>query len=181
MEAIARDLRTILAELSVVARREPTNKRELSRALAKSFMDSLESEGAKILDTTTGSANYFCAEIGGVPVAISPFGSHEGFWEKLSAGFRDLKEKRGCRWGVVLFVLPEKRGLWIEGDDYDTYVLQERKKVHLIEVARAEKSEKAHSFHDSKEFLDLITKGPRLRARTMLVKKRRPSTSKGEL
>ena len=181
MEAIARDLRTILAELSVAARRERTNKRWLSHALAKSFMDSLESEGARILDPTTGNANYFCAEIGKVPVAISPFGSHEGFWEKVSAGFRSLKEKRGCRWGVVLFVLPKEKGLWIEGDDYDAHVLQEREKVHLIEVARAEKSGKAHPFHDSREFIDLITKGPRLRARTILVKKRSESTSKGEL
>jgi hypothetical protein len=180
MEDVSKDLRAILADLAVAWRKERMSKRWLSHTLAKSFVDDLEREGAKILETTTGNANYFCVEISGAPVAVSPFGSHEGFWEKLSDGFRTRKDELGCRWGVVLFVLPEKRGLWIEGNDYDAYVLRGGEKVHSFEVERAEKLGKAQPFYDSKEFFELISKGPKLRARTMLVKKPKKSTSKGE-
>jgi hypothetical protein len=180
METATSDFRTILAELAVAARKEKVTRGWLSHKLAKSFIASLESEGARIVETGTGNANYFCASIEAAFVAISPFGSHEGFWEKLSVGFRALKDRHLCRWGVVLFVLPEKRGVWIEGNDYDDYILKGREKVHLFEVSEAERRGVAHSFGDAKEFVELITKGPKVHAKTVLIKKPISLKPKGE-
>ncbi len=180
MEDVSKDLRAIRTNLAVAWRKERMSKRSLSHNLAKSFVDELQGKGAKILETTTGNANYFCVEISGAPVAVSPFGSHEGFWDKLSYGFRTRKDELGCRWGVVLFFLPGNRGLWIEGNDYDAYVLRGGEKVHSFEVERAEELGKAQPFYGGKEFLELISKGPKLRAKTMLVKKPKKSTPKGE-
>lgn len=117
-------------------------------------------------------------EIKGNPVAISPFGSYEGFWDKVSIGFRSLYARRTCRWGVVLFILPEKKGswkgIWIEGNDYDSHVLHDRElmKVNLHEVKKAERSGVAHSFFDCQEFVKLITRGPTTRPTALLIKKK---------
>jgi len=172
MEAVTLDLRAYLAELAAEGRKKRVDKRWLSHALAKFFMDSLEYAGVRILESGTGNANYFCAEIGGAPVAISPFGSHEEFWDKVSDGFRSLVMRRACRWGVVLFVLPERKGLWIEGSNYDAQVLQKQEKVHSPEVRRAEKLGIAHAFYETKGFMDLITHGPKIRSKTVLFKRR---------
>jgi len=172
---IITDLWSLLDEIREERKKERITKGEASHRLAKGFMDLLVGEGVRILETGIGNANYFCAEINGSPVAISPFGSHEEFWEKVSIGFRSLYVKRACRWGVVLFILPEKRGIWIEGNDYDSHVLHDRelKKVNSYEVKKAERSGLAHSFCDCKEFVNLIAHGPTTRPRALLIKKKK--------
>jgi len=169
------DLGSLLDEIKEESRKEKISKREASHRLANGFMDLLCSGGAKILEVGRGNSNYFCAEINGKSVAISPFGSHEEFWEKVSDGFRTLYAKRACRWGVVLFILPEKRGVWIEGNDYDSHVLHDKEllKVNSLEVKKAERSGIAHSFADCAEFINLISQGPIIRPKALLIKKKK--------
>ena len=62
---------------------------------------------------------------------MSPFGSHEEWWEKPSEGFRSMALKLDCEWGVVLFLLSEHVGLWIERLDFDSTVLKEKKRLTL--------------------------------------------------
>lgn len=173
MEMIVTDLRSLLDGIREERKKEKITNGEASHRLAKGFMDLLGGEGVRILETDRG--NYFCAEINGSPVAISPFGSHVGYWDKVSDGFRSLYAKYACRWGVVLFILPEKRGIWIEGNDYDSHVLHDRelKKVNSYEMKKAERSGLAHSFFDCKEFINLITLGPTTRPRALLIKKKK--------
>ena len=74
-----------------------------------------------------------------------------------------------------MFILPEKRGIWIEGNDYDSHVLHDRelKKVNSYGIKKAERSGVAHSFYDCKEFVNLITHGPTIRPRALLIKKKK--------
>lgn len=170
--------RTLLAMMGEEIRKKRANKRQISHALAKGFMDRLvESEGVTLLEAGTGNANYFCVEIDGKPLAVSPFGSHDEWWEKQSEGFRALVERRRCRWGVVLFVLRKSKGLWIEGSDYDAKVLKGRETVNSSEVSWAEKSGIAHPFRDASEFLRLIKDGPKTttpRHKVVLIRRDKP-------
>lgn len=135
-------------------------KRELSHALANGFLHTLlpwTSSHKKF----SGNANYFCVEIDDIPLAVTPFGSHFGWWEKPSQGFREMITRKGCRWGVVLFNLPKSDGWWIEGSDFDERVLKGRKKVNLSEVYQAQKEGIAKPFSESEEFIELIRNPPR--------------------
>jgi hypothetical protein len=99
MEMVVTDLRFLLDGIREEREKEKITKGEASRrVVAKGFMDLLSGEGARVLEP--GRGKYFCAEIMGSPVAISPFGSHEGFWDKVSNGIRSLYAKYGCRWGL---------------------------------------------------------------------------------
>ena len=171
---VSTDLRVLIDRIRAENKKDRISKRETSRRLAKGFIDLLAAEGVKILETGMGNSNYFCAEINGSPVAISPFGSHVEFWDKVSDGFRSLYLKRDCRWGVILFDLPKRRGIWLEGEDYDNQVLHDRelKKVSSHEVMKAERSGIAHSFIKCGEFVHLITHGPVTRPRAFLISKK---------
>lgn len=166
------DLESVLDKIKKELRRNKADKRRLSHDLAKSLLEIMEGEGAKLIEVGAGNANYFCAEIDGVEIAVSPFASHDGWWEKYSDGFRSLTEKRSCRWGIALFILPEKRGIWIEGKDYEAIVLRGRETVHGIDVERAERLGIGHSFSNSPEFLQLIKAGPKPRPSKLLIRRR---------
>jgi hypothetical protein len=110
MEMVVTDLRFLLDGIREEREKEKITKGEASRRVAKGFMDLLAGEGARVLEP--GRGNYFCAEIMGSPVAISPFGSHEGFWDKVSNGIRSLYAKYGCRWGgCIVYPAGEERSL----------------------------------------------------------------------
>ena len=166
-------LREVLAWVSEAVRRGRGEKREISHTLAQGFRMTLEREGAEILWKGKGNANYFIAGIEGVSIGISPFGSHEEWWEKPSDGFREEVKKRGCRWGVVLFMLPKKEGLWIEGADFDERVLRGREKVNSSEVRQARRARIANSFSDSRRFIDLIKNPPKKPGELFLIPKPR--------
>ena len=167
----ALDLGTLLAEIRRESRKNRTDKRRLSHALANGLIEIIQAKGAKLVEAGPGNANYFCVEIGGVQVAVSPFASHDGWWERVSDGFRSLGKRRGCRWGVALFNLPEKRGLWFEGKDYDLHVLRSRETVHEIDAQRAERLGIGQSFSNDEEFLRLLKEGIKKPPRTRLIRK----------
>jgi hypothetical protein len=147
-------------------------KRELSHALANGFLYTLE-PWVRLLEKPTGSANYFCVEIDGITLAVTPFGSHEEWWEKPSKGFREMVARKRCRWGVALFNLPKREGLWIEGSDFDESVLKERNKVHSSEVHQAQRARIANAFSESREFIELIRNPPKKPGDSYLIRKSR--------
>jgi len=169
-ESIPLDLKTLLKSVRRASRK--LDKGKLSHQLAKGFMELLEREGIRLLETGTGNANYFCAEIDGMPLAVSPFGSHVEWWEKISDSFKSMVGARGCRWGVVLFLLPESKGIWIEGLDYEDKVLKERRKVNASYVRKAVTDGFAHPFYSIGEFVILIKEGPPSRPRSILVRRK---------
>lgn len=165
------DLRTLLDEIRRESRKEKADKRRLSHALANGLIEITLAGGAKLVEVGPGNANYFCAEIEGVQVVVSPFASHDGWWDKVSDGFRALVKRRGCRWGVALFNLPDKKGIWFEGEDYDLHVLRGHETVNKIDVIRAERSGTGHAFSDDEGFLRLLKEGVKKPPRTVLIRK----------
>ena len=116
----------------------------------------LREAGARILDEGKGNANYFVLEIDGKTVAVSPFGSQEEWWENPSEGFRSMAKRRGCDWGVVLFLLSEHEGLWIEESDFDSTVLKGKEKVNSGDVRQARRKGLARAFSKATDFLHLV-------------------------
>jgi|CXWL01.1.fsa_nt_gi hypothetical protein len=165
------DLRTLLEEINRESRKNRADKRYLSHKLANGLIEITRAKGAKLIEAGPGNANYFCAEIDGVQVAVSPFASHDGWWERVSEGFRSLGERRGCRWGVALFNLPEKRGVWFEGEGYDLHVLRNHETVNKIDAERAERLGIGQSFSNNEEFLRLLKEGIKKPMRTRLIRK----------
>lgn len=153
-------LREVLDWVSREYRADKRKKRELSHALANGFLHTL-GPWASCREKPSGSANYFCVEIDGNILAVTPFGSHYEWWEKPSQGFREMVTRKGCRWGVVLFNLPKGEGLWIEGPDFDERVLKGRKKVNSSEVYQAQRARVANTFSTSKDFIELIKNPPK--------------------
>ncbi|MGD9851067.1 MAG: hypothetical protein AB7T38_07360 [Nitrospirales bacterium] len=129
-----------------------------SHAIANSFVNLLESAGARILDVGKGNANYFLAEISGFPIAMSIFASQKQWWEKPSQGFRNMIKERGCKWGVVLFDLKDKKMLWISGDFFDEHLLQGREKINFPDIAQAERSGYAIKVSRIEDFLELLAR-----------------------
>lgn len=170
-DAKAIDLRALLEEIKRESRKDRADKRCLSHKLANGLIEIARAKGAKLIEAGPGNANYFCTEIDGVQIAVSPFASHDGWWERVSDGFRSLLKRRGCRWGVALFDLPEKRGLWFEGEEYDPHVLRGHETVHKIDVQRAEHKGIGQSFCNDEEFLRLLKEGFKKPPRTMLIRK----------
>jgi hypothetical protein len=58
---------------------ERAAKRSKSHDFANSFAEALRRNSEiKTIEEGNASTNYFCAEVGGIQVAISPLASHEG-------------------------------------------------------------------------------------------------------
>lgn len=159
--AIAEDgasltLRQVLDWAHAESLRERRRKTNISHELAHKFMVILREAGTRILDEGKDNANYFVLEVDGKTVAVSPFGSHEEWWEKPSEGFRSMATKLGCDWGVVLFLLSEHEGLWIEGLDFDSTVLKGKEKVNSGDVRQARWKGLARQFSKASDFLRLV-------------------------
>lgn len=87
---------------------------------------------------------------------ISPFASHDGWWEKPSKGFRDKVERHSGVWGIVLFDLWRKEGAWIEGTEFDAKVLRGCETVHSQDVDGACRNGLAISFSTPAEFVRIL-------------------------
>ena len=146
-------------------------KRELCHALANGFVHTLK-PWAHVVEEPLGNANYFCVEIDSITLAVTPFCSHEEWWEKPSKGFREMIAGKRCRWGVVLFNLPKNEGLWIEGSAFDEKVLKGREKVNSSVVREARRNHVEHAFSESKEFIEIIRHPPKKPGKPYLVPKR---------
>ena len=149
------------------------SKREISHDLANGFLYTLL-KWAKALVEPSRSANYFCLEIDGVVLGVTPFGSHEEWWYKPSEGFRQLIKARACRWGVVLFHIKRKdswEGLWIEGPDFDKKVLKGRERVSSSMISEARRKRIMHSFTESEQFVNYIKHPPKEPGEPYLIRK----------
>jgi hypothetical protein len=151
---------------------EKKTKRELSHDLANRFLYTLR-PWVRSVEEPRGNANYFLVEIDGVKLAVTPFGSHEEWWEKPSKGFRELVARERCKWGVVLFDLPKKEGLWIDGPEFDASILKGREKVNSSEVRQAKKMRIANAFSESSEFIEFIRNPPKKPGDSYLIRKSR--------
>ena len=165
------DLRTLLDEVRRESRKDKADKRRLSHALAKGLVEITLAGGAKLVEEGTGNANYFCVEIEGIQVAASPFASHDGWWDKVSVTFRSLVKRRGCKWGVALFNLPDKKGIWFEGEDYDLHVLRGHETVNKTDVTRAAQKGVDQAFSNNEEFLRLLKEGVKRSPKPVLIRK----------
>jgi hypothetical protein len=145
---------------------------ETKSCLAKGFLYILE-PWVRLLEEPCGNANYFCVEIDGITLAVTPFGSHEEWWQKPSKGFREMVARKRCRWGVALFNLPKRECLWIEGPDFDESVLKGREKVHSSEVHQAQRARIANAFSESREFIELIKNPPKKPGDSYLIRRSR--------
>ena len=163
-------LREVLECVRTELRTEKRNKTEISHILAQGFIMTLEREGATVLEVRKGIANYFCIKVDGKSIGVSPFVSHDEWWEKPSEGFRQMVKERSCEWGVVLFLLDKRKeeweGFWIEGKDFDEVVLKKRQTANSDNVRRAIRKGLARQFSDETEFLRLL-KTPVRRAGTL--------------
>ncbi|HNP64829.1 MAG TPA: hypothetical protein PKH39_12910 [Woeseiaceae bacterium] len=163
--------------LEIVTRAARVKRRDAaanSHAIANSFVSSLESAGAQILDVGRGNANYFLAEIAGLPIALSIFASQEQWWEKPSQGFRNLVKEKKCKWGVLLFDLKDKKALWIDGEFFDRHVLKGREKINFPDVAQAERAGYAIRVLTIEELVNLLSKPiPRLGVPRLIRKSRK--------
>jgi len=81
--------------------------------------------------------------------------------------------RKRCRWGVALFNLPKREGLWIEGSDFDESVLKGRNKVNSSEVHQAQRTRIANAFSESREFIELIRNPPKKPGDSYLIRKSR--------
>lgn len=165
-------LREVLDWIKQENRAAKRTKRKLSHDLANGFLHTLK-PWVCVLEEPAGNANYFLVEIDGISLAVTPFGSHEEWWEKPSKGFREMVARRGSRWGVVLFNLRKKEGLWIEGPDFDESVLKGRSKVNSSEVHQAQRTRIANAFSTSQEFIELIRNPPKKPGDSYLIRKSR--------
>ena len=139
---------------------ERAAKRSKSHDFANSFAEALRRNSEiKIIEEGNASTNYFCAEVGGIQVAISPLASHEGWWEKPSVGFTRMRKSLGCKWGVVLLALGKSKvdGFWISGPDFDD-LFSYHSKIHSDDIERAERRGQAHRFDDFPKFVELLSK-----------------------
>ena len=163
-------LREALAWAHKEARRDRLKRSEISHRLANGFMTMLVVQGAHIIETGSGNANYFFMDVAGKTMGISPFASHEEWWEKPSDGFRAAIKRHSCDWGVVLFLLPKREGIWIEGKTFDEVVLKDREKVNASEVHFAIHKGVATPFSEPSEFLAILKARPRPRAPFLISK-----------
>jgi hypothetical protein len=121
----------------------------------------LTAHSVRILEMGKRNANYFFMEVDGKAWRISPFASHEEWWEKPSNGFRSSLKSRCCEWRVVLFVLPKCEGVWLAGHDFDEHVLKDKSKVNAPDVHYAIDRGIATTFRDLAEFISLLRIPPR--------------------
>ena len=163
-------LREVLDWIKQENRAAKRTKRELSHALANGFLYTLR-PWVCVLYEPPGNANYFLVAVDGITLAVTPFGSHEEWWDKPSKGFREMVARKGCRWGVVLFNLPKRDGLWIEGPAFDEKVLKDREKVNSSVVREARRSRVGYVFSESSEFISLIRNPPKTPGKPFLIPK----------
>lgn len=169
-------LREVLDVIKLETRKTKEAKKQQSHDLANGFFHTLKKEpGVTVLpgDEPRGNANYFCIKIDSITLGITPFGSHEEFWEKPSKGFLDKVTERGYRWGVVLFDLPQDEGLWIEGADFIDKVLKKNKKVNSSVVRQAKKARIAQPFSKNSKFIELVKCPPKNLGESYLIRKAR--------
>lgn len=140
--------------------KDRANKSAISHAVANRFMSELTKEGVRILETGKGNSNYFLMEVDGNVWGISPFGSHEEWWDKPSDSFRSAVKARSCKWGVFLFVLPKRQALWIPGNDFDAHILKGKETVNAPDVNVALNKGIAKLFYEPAEFLILLRNPP---------------------
>jgi len=139
---------------------ERAAKRSKSHDYANSFAEALRrNSDIEIIEEGNASTNYFCAEVGGAQVAISPLVSHEGWWEKPSDGIARMWKGLGCKWGVVLLALGKSKvdGFWISGPDFED-LFRYHSKIHSADVERAEWRGQAHRSEDFPKFVELLSK-----------------------
>jgi len=154
------DLKTILSAIAREKASERAAKRLKSHEYANHFAEALQKmSGIHILEECNSAKNYFCADVGGIQVAISPLASHEGLWEKPSDGFVDMCKRRGCKWGIVLLELRKSQvdGFWIPGGDWQSF-FGHYTKIHSDNVERAERKGMAHRFRNFDKFLELVSR-----------------------
>lgn len=164
-------LREVLDWIQRENRAAKRTKRQLSHALANGFIHTLK-PWAHVVEKPVGNANYFCVEIAGITLAVTPFYSHDEWWDKPSKTFREMVAKKRCRWGVVLFDFPKNEGLWIEGPVFDEKVLRGREKVNSSVVREARRNHAGQAFTESKEFVEIIKHPPKTPGKPYLVPKR---------
>lgn len=164
-------LRKLLDDIQLAAKRESRIKGNISHELAQGFVKLLKGAGAAILEIGKGNANYFVFEFEGKTIAVSPFSSHEQWWEKPSDGFRSMTRNRGCDWGVILFFVQEHEGVWIEGPEFDKTVLKGREKINSEAVKEARRRKLARTFHNAADFLRLIKTPASIPPRPFLVRR----------
>ena len=164
-------LREVLDGIRSELKNERRSKARVSHELAQRFLTLLIAAGARILEVGKGNANYFVLEFEGRTIAVSPFSSHEEWWEKPSEGFRSIVARRSCEWGVVLFFLREKEGVWIQGSDFNAAVLRGRKKVNSGYVEEARRRHLARPFGEAADFLRLVTTPTPISRKSFLLRK----------
>ena len=157
---MSENLKTILSAIAMERSSDRAAKRSKSHEYANHFAEALQKRsGINILKEGNASTNYFCAEVDGAQVAISPLASHEGWWEKPSVGFVRMYKRRGCKWGVVLLELRKSYvdGFWIQGPDFESF-FGHHTKIHSDNIERAERKGVAHRFRDFEKFLELVSR-----------------------
>lgn len=175
MDMECKSLKELLSAIAADLNHRRKTKREASHDLAHGFCRLLdEKHGVRILaEPKSRIANYFCAEIAGKPVWISPFASHDRFWEKPSNGLMGKASGPDCIWGTVHFELTssDHRSFWTEGMDFKTKVLKEHDKVNWSNLGPAIEKGFAKEFSDIREFVEIVESAIRKRPGKLLLKK----------
>ncbi len=154
------DLNTILSAIARNSASVRAVKRSKSHEYPNNFAEALRKKSSiNIVEEGSATTNYFCGDIGGVQVVISPLASHEGWWEKPSEGFASMYKRRSCKTGIVLLELKKTQvdGFWIAGQDWELFI-GHYTKINLDNVERAERKGIAHRFIDFDKFLELVSK-----------------------
>lgn len=166
-------LRSILGHLRLewdrTRRLERRRRTRESHDFSQRFSADLRSTGAEIYRWGPANANYFAAEIADTAILISVFASQKHWWETPSKGFLDAvdrtrREIEDCRWGVVLFRLPRRDGIWIEGRVY-VETLEWPEKFTESNLREVISRKAGREFSDNEELMELIRFGLAPRAR----------------
>lgn len=175
MDREFKTLRELISGIALELRDKKKTKREASHELAQGFCRMLyEKHGIRILAEPKGkNANYFCAEIAGKDVWISPFASQERFWEKPSSGLMDKVSGPDCIWGTVHFELTssDHRSFWTEGMVFKEKVLKDHDIVNWSNLGPAIEKGFTKEFSDIKGFLELVEGAIKKRTGKLLFKK----------
>ena len=163
-------LRTLLDWIKHENRKTKEGKRFRSHTLASGFLYTLK-DWTTPIEEPRGNANYFCVKLDDMKLAVTPFASHDEWWDIPSQGFRQMVAKHGASWGVVLFDLLKDESLWIEGKDFDELFLKGREKVTASLVRRSKKLRILHPFSESAQFIDLVRNPPAKPGKAFLIRK----------
>lgn len=153
-------------------RKTKERKRFRSHTLASGFLYTLK-DWTTPIEEPRGNANYFCVKLDDIKFAVTPFASHDEWWDKPSQGFRQMVARHGASWGVVFFDLPKGEGLWIEGKDFDESLLKGREKVSASLVRHGKKLGILHPFSEIEQFIELIRNPPRKPGKPFLISRKK--------